>query len=70
MQVHDIRVRRDGEVFVVSAEYRRPLEGCKVDFDKQDITGNWYQPKRIEHCLSKPEDVVTMIGRLLRDGAE
>lgn len=70
MKVHSINVRREGDAFVVSAEKRMALDGCQVKVNGVDVSADWYRPTHIEMCLPNAEDVVTMIGRLLRDGIQ
>lgn len=69
MQVHEIHVRRENESFVVSAEKREPLRGMSVVGHNLEAI-DFYRPEKVEMVLESPEDVVTTIGRLLRDGVE
>ena len=74
MKVHEINVRRDSDAFVVTAEKRHELETTYTatvycGHEKQSETfGHCYRPESMEMVFENPEDVVTAIERLLRDG--
>lgn len=72
MKVHNINVAREKDAFVLTAERRTPLDGwqAKMFVDGVEMDGGFqcFRPDRVQMVFENPEDVVTAIGRLLRDG--
>jgi hypothetical protein len=68
MRVHEINVKDSGGSWLVSASTLGKANGCTVCWNGVDVTDEWKNVKRVQMVFENPEDAVTAIGRLLRDG--